>query len=79
MEVEFKMIQTGPRSGICQLYVNGEKVDELKMANLIPALYSLTETFDVGIDTGLPVSNKYGTKQFFPYTGEIDRVTIRIE
>ena len=40
--------------------------------------FSLSETFDVGIDACTPVSNKYSVKNHFPYTGELDKVIVKL-
>jgi len=41
--------------------------------------FSLSETFDVGADYGSPVSPNYKSKDpHFPYTGELDKVTITL-
>ncbi len=62
--------------GTGELFVNGQKVDEVDMPQMHRSTYSLAETFDVGIDTGTQVSKIYqGT---FPFTGELDRVVITL-
>lgn len=43
-----------------------------------PGSFSLSETFDVGVDNGTPVSNNYKTKDHCPCTGRIDKVTINL-
>ena len=44
----------------------------------VPGSFSLSETFDVGVDNGTPVSNNYKQKDHFPFSGQIDKVTISI-
>jgi hypothetical protein len=39
---------------------------------------SLSETFDIGIDAGTPVTDKYKVKNHYPFTGDIDRVIVRL-
>jgi hypothetical protein len=41
--------------------------------------FSLSETFDVGIDNGTPVSNKYAVTNHYPFTGELDKVSITLK
>jgi hypothetical protein len=36
------------------------------------------ETFDVGIDAGTPVIDKYSVTYHFPYTGELDKVVFTL-
>ncbi len=40
--------------------------------------FSLSETFDVGIDSGTPVSNKYRVKNHYAYIGELNKVVVRL-
>ncbi len=40
--------------------------------------FSLSETFDVGIDAGTPVSNKYRVTNHYPYTGELNKVIVHL-
>ena len=56
--------------------MNGKKVAEGAIDKTIPGGFSLSETFDVGVDNGTPVSNNYNEKDHFPFTGQIDKVTI---
>ena len=76
VDLEFKFIKTGMLEGTGELYVNGKKVAEGPIDKTVPGSFSLSETFDVGVDNGTPVSNSYKTKDHFPFTGQIDKVTI---
>ena len=70
-------IKTKEFGGTGELYVDGEKVDEVYMPDMHISTYSLAETFDVGMDTGTQVDPAYegGT---FPFTGALDRVVITL-
>jgi len=59
-----------------ELYVNGEKVDEVDMPQMHIATYSLAETFDVGRDTGTQVSDLYAG--IFKFNKELDRVIFQV-
>jgi arylsulfatase len=76
VDLKFNFIKTGMFKGTGELYVNGEKVAEGVIEKTVPGGFSLSETFDVGVDNGTPVSNNYTKKDHFPFTGQIDRVTI---
>ncbi|MDJ0852154.1 MAG: arylsulfatase [Myxococcota bacterium] len=81
--LQFRFTETGgTREGIPggrgELYVNGNKVDEVEMPEMHISTFSLSETFDVGIDAGTPVSDKYRVKNHFPYTGDLDKVIVRL-
>jgi ROK family len=61
------------------LWVNGKKVAEGSLDHSVSGSFSLSETFDVGVDNGTPVSNNYTQKDHFPFSGKIDKVTISIK
>jgi len=75
-ELKFNFIKTKEFGGTGELYVNGEKVDEIDMPRMHISTYSLAETFDVGMDTGTQVSKLYTDP--FPFKGVLDRVTITL-
>jgi arylsulfatase len=75
-ELKFVFTKTKEFGGDGELYINGEKVDEVHMPQMHIATYSLAETFDIGMDTGTQVSRLYTDP--FPFEGEIDRVLIRL-
>ncbi len=75
-ELMFNFIKTGEFAGTGELYVNGEKVDEVEMPQMHISTYSLAETFDIGRDTGTQVSRLYTDP--FVFTGALDRVVIRL-
>jgi arylsulfatase len=76
VDLKFNFILTHPFGGTGELYVNGEKVDEVEMPQMHISTYSLAETFDVGRDTGTQVSDMYDDP--FLYTGLIDRVIFNV-
>jgi hypothetical protein len=78
VDIKFNFIKTGMLKGIGELYVNGTKVAEGTLEHTVPGSFSLSETFDVGVDNGTPVSNNYGQPDHFPFTGQIDKVTINL-
>ncbi|MCK4677520.1 MAG: sulfatase-like hydrolase/transferase [Bacteroidales bacterium] len=65
-------------SGVGELFINGKKVGEVTMPEMHISTFSLSETFDVGVDYGTPVSNKYTVKNHYPFTGELDKVIVRL-
>ena len=78
VDLKFNFIKTGMLKGTGELYMNGKKVAEGAIEKTIPGGFSLSETFDVGVDNGTPVSNNYKSKDHFPFTGQIDKVTINL-
>jgi arylsulfatase len=75
-DLKFNFIKTQPFGGIGELYINGEKVDEVEMPQMHISTYSLAETFDVGRDTGTQVSELY--TGVFKFNGELDRVIFTV-
>jgi hypothetical protein len=74
--LKFNFIKTREFGGDGELYVNGEKVDEIAMPQMHIATYSLAETFDIGRDTGTQVSDLY--TGIFKFNGKLDRVIFTI-
>ncbi len=62
--------------GLGELFVNGEKVDEIDMRATQISTFGFTETFDVGIDYGTQVSTAYNS--YFPFSGTLDKITINL-
>jgi arylsulfatase len=60
------------------LFVNEVKVAQVEMPEMHISTFSLSETFDVGVDAGTPVSDKYRIRNHFAYTGELDKVVVRL-
>jgi arylsulfatase A-like enzyme len=83
VDVKFNFIETGGKTkglpgGKGELYVNGEKVDEVDMPDMHVSTFSLSETFDIGLDAGTPVSNKYRITNHYPFTGELNKVVVTL-
>ncbi len=76
-ELAFHFTRTGPYEGVGELYVNGRKVDEVEMPEMHISTFSLSETFDVGQDTGTPVSEGY--RDHFRFKGDLDKVVFELE
>ena len=54
------------------------KIGEAEMLEMHISTFSLSETFDLSINAGTPVSNKYSVTNHFPYTGELNKVTYKL-
>ena len=65
------------KGGTVALFVNDKKVGEGRVDKTILGRFSADETFDVGLDTGSPVSNDYTSPN--PYTGKLRKVEIHLE
>lgn len=64
------------KGGEGTLSVDGATAARGRIAATIPLRFSCDETFDVGEDTGTPVSEDYDVPN--AYTGRIERVTIKL-
>jgi arylsulfatase len=58
------------------LKVDGVEVASVRVARTVPAAFSASETFDVGIDLGSPVSADYFDRRPFAFDGRIDGVKV---
>jgi arylsulfatase len=75
-DLRFNFILTQPFGGTGELFVNGEKVDEVEMPQMHISTYSLAETFDIGRDTGTQVTDLY--TGIFKFDGNLDRVIFTV-
>jgi arylsulfatase len=65
------------RPGTGVLKVDGKAVSTHTMQRTIPLILQWDESFDVGADTGTPVAEEYRCP--FPFTGTIDKLTLKID
>jgi len=65
------------QGGTGVLKVDGQEVAREAMPNSIPLIMQWDESFDIGADTGTPVSNDYSVP--FNFTGKLDKLTLHIE
>ena len=63
--------------GNVTLYANNRKIGSGRVEKTLPNRLSLDETFDVGFDTGTPVTEAYETP--FDFTGNLEQVTINLD
>ncbi len=79
-KIEIQTTINGPgKSGTAKLFVDGENVGEAKLKRTVPAAFTATETFDVGIDLGSPVSSKYAERRPFEFDGTIHRLNVKLK
>jgi len=62
------------KGGLLTLTVDGKEVADGKLARTIPFRVSADETFDIGEDTGMPVSEDYHVP--FKFNGTLNKVVI---
>jgi arylsulfatase A-like enzyme len=64
------------KGGTGTMMVDGKQVTRGRIDRTVPIRYSMDETFDVGEDTGTPVSLDYDVP--FKFTGKIERVVVNL-
>jgi arylsulfatase len=60
------------------LRVDGQEVARTTVKRTVPAAFSASETFDVGVDLGSPVSIDYFDRAPFKFDGKIEKVAITV-
>ena len=65
------------KTAVVTLSINGKEVGRGDVKRTVPGTFSLSETFDVGQDTGSPVSKDYDRDNEF--TGTLDRVVFNLD
>ena len=77
IRVEFEYDGGGVgKGGTVKLFVNGKNAGTGRVEKTVPGRYSADETFDIGMDTGSPVSTEYASPNRF--TGTIKKVDISL-
>ena len=59
------------------LTVNGKQVGQGRIERSVPAAHTASETFDVGVDLGSPVSLDYYDRAPFRFSGKINKIYIK--
>ena len=77
-EVQISMEMQTPRGWAVPaeltFWVNGKQVKQATIERTIPAGFTASETFDIGIDTASPVADAYFEKAPFEFNGELKRL-----
>ena len=61
------------------LKVDGQEVARTTVARTVPAAFSPSETFDVGVDLGSTVSLDYFDRRPFRFDGKVASVKVRLD
>ncbi|HEY5704668.1 MAG TPA: hypothetical protein VIS96_03745, partial [Terrimicrobiaceae bacterium] len=70
----------GPgKPGIATLLVDGKEVGKAELKRTVPAAFSASETFDVGVDLGSTVSLDYFDRRPFEFNGRIEKVAVQLK
>ncbi|TWU27972.1 arylsulfatase [Novipirellula artificiosorum] len=70
----------GPgKSGTATLLVDGQEVGKAELKRTVPAAFTASESFDVGVDLGATVSLDYADKRPFEFNGTIRTVKVELK
>ncbi|WP_206028431.1 arylsulfatase [Thalassoroseus pseudoceratinae] len=72
-------IKAPGQAGTATLSVDGEEVGRVLLKRTVPLAFTATETFDVGVDLGSPVSLNYAEQRPFPFTGKINKLHVELK
>jgi arylsulfatase len=61
------------------LKVDGSEVAKVVVARTVPAAFTASETFGVGVDLGSPVSPDYFDRAPFKFNGKIEEVVVELK
>ncbi|MFZ0240470.1 MAG: hypothetical protein WAL90_02400 [Desulfobacterales bacterium] len=73
-----KQTQFFDNNGSRAIYQDGWMVGTFDLKRTVPAAFTATETFDVGLDLGSPVSLNYHDRRPFGFSGKVDKVTVEL-
>jgi hypothetical protein len=78
IEVETKFDSRQRQSGgTITFWVNGDQVGSGRFERSVPVIFTASETFDVGMDLGSPVSLDYHERAPFKFNGKIEKINIK--
>jgi arylsulfatase len=78
IEVETKFDSRQRQSGgTITFRVNGEQAGSGRFERSVPVIFTASETFDVGMDLGSPVSLDYHERAPFKFNGKIEKINIK--
>ena len=59
--------------------VDSKEVSRMTTKRTVPLAFTASETFDVGIDLGSPVSRDYSQRRPFRFNGKIEQVEVKLK
>ncbi len=78
-QIEVVTTIAGPaKEGAVTLLVDGKEVGKAELKRTVPAAFSASETFDVGVDLGSTVSLDYFDRRPFEFGGELNSVEVKL-
>jgi arylsulfatase len=78
IEVDTTIAKPGGPADVV-LKVDGEEVGRVTVKRTVPAAFTASESFDVGVDLGSPVSPAYFDRRPFRFDGHIEKVVVTLK
>ena len=78
IEIDTTIARPGAAAEIV-LSVDGKEVGRATVKRTVPAAFTASESFDVGVDLGSPVSPDYFDRRPFRFDGQIERVEVKLK
>jgi arylsulfatase len=78
IEVSEKIAKPGAAADVI-LKVDGKEVAKGTVKRTVPAAFTASETLDIGVDLGSPVSLEYADRAPFKFDGKIDKVIVELK
>ena len=78
IEVDTTIAKPGAPAEVV-LSVDGSEVGRTTVKRTVPAAFTASESFDVGIDLGSPVSLDYFDRRPFAFSGKIEEVKVELK
>ena len=78
IEIETSIAKPGG-AGTVVINVNGSEAARLELPRTVPLAFTASETFDVGVDLGSPVSTEYYDQRPFEFNGTIQQVKVDLK
>ena len=76
LKIAYEMRTPMERAAPAELkfWINGEEAASGKLQRTVPAVFTASETFDVGMDTASPVADDYFDKVPFKFEGTLKKL-----
>ena len=78
IEVDTTIARPGAAAEVV-LKVDGNEVGRVTVKRTVPAAFTASESFDVGVDLGSPVSPVYFDRRPFRFDGKIEKVEVKLK
>jgi arylsulfatase len=78
IEVDTTVAKPGGAAEVV-LTVDGKEVGRTSVKRTVPAAFTASESFDVGVDLGSPVSSEYFDRRPFKFDGKISAVNVQLK